>query len=272
MTLKLGRLPLHSEETHPRVHLKDHRDDTAAPVTLPINWFARVTTWGMLLNDQLGDCTAAGLLHLLVSMTTYAGDPIAPADPDALALYERFGYQPGNPSTDQGANEQDVLQSAVSNPVCGEEVSLFGQVDVQDQEEVELALATFGPLYLGIDCPQSMQEQFGAGQVIDYVPGSPIEGGHCIILVGVDVDYLYVVTWGQCVKMTWAFWQNYIEEAWVIVSKAWLEANGSTPSGFNLTTLQAAFASLPAAQQPEQAVSEPEAFIERFIDWFRKIF
>jgi hypothetical protein len=276
MTLKLGRLAPHPEETHPRVHIKDHRVKAAAPVALPINWFALITAWGMLLNDQLGDCTAAGILHMFLAMTTYAGDAVAPTNADALSLYERFGYNPaatqpdGSNPTDRGANEQDVLQNVTTDPIVGEEVLLFAQVDQTDHEEVEQALATFGPLYLGILCPQSMQEQFGAGQVIDYVPGSPIEGGHCIILVGVDADYLYVVTWGQCVKMTWAFWEKYCDEAWVVVSKAWLEKNGDTPSGFNLTTLQAAFKALSAAPV-EDTKPSGESIIERILAFLRRL-
>jgi hypothetical protein len=273
MTYKLGRLAPHPEETHPRVHLKDHRSASPAPVALPINWYSKVaqSAWGMLLNDSLGDCTAAGVLHMFQSMTTYAGDPITPTNAEALALYERFGYVPGDPSTDQGANEQDVLQNITKDPIAGEEVSLFAQVDVSNHEEVESALATFGPLYLGIECPESMQDQFGAGEVIDYVPGSPIEGGHCIVLVGVDADYLYVVTWGSCVKMTWKFWEHYCDEAWAVVSKAWLEKNGNTPSGFNLSSLQAAFKALPAYPASVAPVAKAEDILEKILDFLRHL-
>src|SRR5271166_739586 len=58
-----------------------------------------------LANDTLGDCTCAGILKLDVEWQRNAGDVTSP-DPnasDAIALYEGFGYRPGDPSTDQGA-------------------------------------------------------------------------------------------------------------------------------------------------------------------------
>jgi hypothetical protein len=276
MSYPLGRLAPHPESTHPRVHYKDHRVGGAAPAVLPINWYSRILTWGMLLNDQLGDCTAAGLLHLFLAMTTYAGDAISPTNAIAESLYERFGYNPadvqpdGTNPTDKGAVEQDVLQDVSTDPVDGCEVAAFAQVDHTNQEEMQHATSTFGGLYLGIACPESMQEQFAAGEVIDYVPGSPVEGGHCVIVVGWDSDYLYVVTWGALVKMTWRFWEEYGDEAWVVISKSWLEKNGTSPSGLNLQGLLSAFKLL-QAESPAQATAR-ESVLERILEFIRKLF
>ena len=47
-----------------------------------------------------------------------------------------------------------------------------------------------------------------------------------------------VVTWGQLLRMTWAFWEAYCDEAFAILSDDFLEKN-KTPDGFGLATLRA---------------------------------
>jgi len=44
--------------------------------------------------------------------------------------------------------------------------------------------------------------------------------------------------------MTWAFWDRYFDEAYCCLTPDWIEANGQTPSGFDLPTLQADLAQI----------------------------
>lgn len=228
-----GKLDPHPEVTHPRVKLADHLTGPA-PIPAVVDWYSRVVFWPLLLNDRLGDCTAAGFWHLVQAWTAYAGIEYVPSNQDALKLYERFGYNPKTGKGDNGAVEQDVLASLVQSAVDDHGAVAFGQVDHTSPTMMKAALNIFGGLYVGIQCPESMQAQFAAGQVIDYVAGSAIEGGHCIVIVGWDAKYLYIVTWGKLVKMTWAFWAHYGDEAWVIVTKDFIEKNGKSPSGMDL--------------------------------------
>jgi hypothetical protein len=276
---KLGKLAPHPESTHPRVKLRDHLTGALPATPAVVDWYSAVKVWPMLLNDQLGDCTAAGALHMFQGMTAEAGDPFTPTDPMALAFYERFGYNPNAPlvnganPTDGGAVEQDVLQNLTTDALEGFEVQAFAQVDHTSADEMKAALALFGCVYVGIACPESMQQQFANGEVIDYVAGSPVEGGHCIIIVGWDADYIYVVTWGALVKMTWRFWEYYGDEAWVVVTKAWLEKNGESPSGLDLAGLTADFQTITAAPAPSPTPAhhaKPGLFA-RILTWLRSI-
>lgn len=270
-----GKLPPHPEDTHPRVKLTDHLLLLAAELNVPavINWYARVASFPMLLNDKLGDCTCAGWWHLVQSWTAYAGTEYVPVDADALALYERMGYNPNAPlvngenPTDRGAVEQDVLQSLVNASEDGHGVVAFAQVNHTDADEMKAALSIFGGLYVGIACPESMQEQFGAGQPITYVPGSPVEGGHCIVIVGWDTEWMYAVTWGAVVKVSWEFWQHYGDECWVIVTHDFIEKSGDSPTGLDIDQLVAEFKSLPA-HAPAAPVRN-EGVIDRIWTWLK---
>jgi hypothetical protein len=273
-----GKLPPHPESTHPRVKLADHLLLLAAELNVPavINWFAKVASFPMLLNDKLGDCTCAGFWHLVQSWTAYAGTEYVPTDSDALALYERMGYNPNAPlvngenPTDGGAVEQDVLQSLADASEDGHGVVAFAQVDHTNAEEMKAALAIFGGLYVGIQCPESMQDQFanatpGLMPVISYVPGSPIEGGHCIVIVGWDGENWIAVTWGAVVQITQEFWEHYGDEAWVIVTHDFIEKNGDSPTGLDVDQLVAEFKQLPAQVAPVRN----EGVIDKIWSWLR---
>src|SRR5271167_2242956 len=72
---------------------------------------------GAMLNVSLGDCTCAAVGHAL-QVWSYAADGsiLTPPDSDIEALYEAVGgYVPGDPNTDQGAVEQEVLKYWLNN-------------------------------------------------------------------------------------------------------------------------------------------------------------
>jgi hypothetical protein len=50
---------------------------------------------------------------------------------------------------------------------------------------------------------------------------------------------LTCITWGARQLMSWEFWTTYVDEAYVLLSPAWLNTRGLDPSGFNLNSLQA---------------------------------
>lgn len=274
--LQTGKLDPHPEETHPRVKLVNHLTLPPSDVPAVIDWHSKVPSYPMLLNDRLGDCTSAGWWHLVQTWTAYAGSEFVPTDQNALDLYELFGYNPANTQpdgsnpSDQGAVEQDVLGRLAQAPVDGHGCVAFAQVDHTSADEMKAALAVFGGLYVGIQCPQSMQQQFGAGDVIDYVPGSPVEGGHCIVIVGWDADYIYVVTWGEVARMTWNFWAHYGDEAWVVVTKDFIEANGMSPTGLSLATMLTDFHQITGSPvpSPRHAAAKPSVW-QRILNWLR---
>lgn len=250
----LGRTAPHPRDTHPRVMLDSHLVSKSNTVTTPalVDVASKVNSWPMYLNDQLGDCTCAAVGHILQAWTAYASTEVTVTDNDVEKLYEQFGYVPGDPSTDNGANMQDVLTywHKYGIPGSGHKITAFAELgNFYDVWNLKQALYLFGTVYLGINCPASAQQQFQDELPWSYVPGSQIEGGHAICLqkvepVGSEEGVFNVVTWGALQPTTINFLRHYVEEAWVALTPDWIAANGDNPFGFSYADLQADFDAL----------------------------
>jgi hypothetical protein len=236
----LGALPPHPESTPPRVKLGNHLTASALPPTpAVVDYASKVRLWPMYLNDQLGDCTCAGIGHSVQAWTAYAKGLVTLPNSAVLDLYERMGYVPGDPSTDNGAVEQDVLAEVHANGVGGHKILAYAQVDKDNRAEMKAALNIFGSLYLGVQMPQSAMEQTNAGQPWSVVEGSPIEGGHCVVAQRWDTSAapIEVVTWGQLQRVTDGWWEANGTEAWAVITQDWLNAVGKTVTGLDLVQL-----------------------------------
>jgi hypothetical protein len=85
-------------------------------------------------------------------------------------------------------------------------------------------------------------DQNAAGQPWTVVPDDGgIVGGHAVVVPMYDnpSNMLTCITWGQRQMLTWEFWQTYVDEAYVLLSPAWLGTHAVDPSGFDMASLQA---------------------------------
>ncbi|MGH7118162.1 MAG: hypothetical protein ACREFP_04095 [Acetobacteraceae bacterium] len=210
------------------------------PVPAGADWSQHVASWPMLDNDQTGDCTIAAVGHAVQCWCAAAGEPRVMTDAEAIAGYEDFGYVPGNPSTDQGANAQDVLTRWTRGgfEVGGARDTLTGfcVLNTLDDLEVRSAIAWLGATYVGIALPLAVQgadtwdcgplEPNGAPSSGPWAPGS--WGGHAVPIVGYGPWGLLVVTWGKTLRMTWSFWRTYADEAYGLLSSDF--ANATIPA------------------------------------------
>jgi hypothetical protein len=227
------------------------------PPPSAVGWPAVASeSWPMDANDTLGDCTCAAVAHLIQLFTACAkGAPVVMPTDLVVQLYEKAcGYNPADPSTDQGGVEIDVLNFWRNTGVQVQEglgfppdkITAYASVNPANQVETRQAIAAFGGLYLGLALPKSAQGQTGG--VWDVVAGPDSEagswGGHAVPVIGYDATGLYVVTWGAGQKMTWAFWAAYVDEAYAILTPDWIESEGTSPSGLDLPTLIADLASI----------------------------
>jgi hypothetical protein len=204
-----------------------------------VDYLSRVGNWPMYLNDSIGDCTCAGAGHVIEAESTYGqGSTVAVGDHDVLTAYEAVsGYNPTTGQNDNGARMQDVLSYWRKTGIAGHRILAFAQVDASNVSLLGTALATFGALYVGINFPGSAMTQFNQGKPWDVVPGATIEGGHAIHVGSYDPAGAVgwqLVTWGAVQGMTQAFWDRYVEEAWIVITPEWLNANGTSPGGLDL--------------------------------------
>jgi hypothetical protein len=234
----------------------------AAPLLPPasVDWYSKVdaNTWGMDGNSDVGDCTCAEVDHSTKARQVAAGNAeVRSSAAEVLAAYSAItGYNPSDPSSDQGAVMQDVRDYWRKHGITLggklDKVTLFAEVDHTDPMLIRWCVARFGAVALGFNFPASAMDQFNAGRPWDMVPGSPIEGGHAVSMIGYDAADAYVVTWGRVQKMTWAFFRSYVEEAWTDISADWLNSqSGQDPLG------EVAYA---LGQQFEQVTGQPNPF------------
>ena len=221
-----------------------------APPPASVDWTCGVAEFGMMDNDTLGDCTAAGVAHAYQIWTGDVRREWTPTDAQVVAFYSATtGYRPGEASTDQGGVESDILAYLLKNGYYGHHIGAYAAIDVKNLYHVQQAAALFGPLYIGVALPVSAQTQDvwdvpSSGVAGSGAPGS--WGGHCVVVVGYDATHVTVITWGALKKMTWAFWNAYVDEAYAVLAAAWIGNKGEAPSGFDYAGLYAAMNELRA--------------------------
>ena len=211
---KLGKLaPRRPEGLHMLAYYQASPLPTAPESVATPN----VADWGMLGNDKYGDCTFAGIVHAM--MATAAAQQLTEVFPTTDEVVQAYlTYTNGQ---DAGAVEADLLAYWKNSGIFGHNIPAYAPTDHADFEELKSVIATFGLAYIGIQMPVAAQQQFVAGQpwALTNTPAdSQIEGGHCIILVGYDKDYVECITWGKVQKITWDWLRAYLEESWAIIT------------------------------------------------------
>jgi hypothetical protein len=191
------------------------------------DWSNGHSDWGMMKNNDLGDCTIAGCGHLVQLWTQNTSSRVTISDAEIVSYYEKWaGYDPSNPSTDAGAYELEVLNKWRKQGLSGHELLAYAAVNPLDARHVKQAICLFGGLYLGLSLPLSAT--YTDPWVItdkESEPGS--WGGHCVVICGYDLDYITCITWGQLKRMTWSFFGKYCEEAYALLSQDWLAHFGN---------------------------------------------
>src|SRR5271157_478158 len=197
-----------------------------------------ISAWGMMMNDTLGDCTIAACGHALQIFT---GGKTTESDAIIESYYSKWcGYVPGNPSTDNGGVEVDVLNDWKTQKLDGH--MLEGYVDPQpaNLSHVMHSIAEFGGVYIGLQLPNSAMTQNENGQIWDVVANDGgIAGGHAVFCpayhtldpTAKEETTITCITWGMKQKMTVAFWEKYCDESHTLLAGAW------QPAGVNLAGL-----------------------------------
>lgn len=248
--VKLGRLQGDPNPAVPR--FENHL--TGSPVGLDtdvVDWTRSVAGWPMLMNNQIGNCTIAGVGHMVQVFGAYNGRELIMTDPEAQANYSKFGYVPGDPTTDKGAYEQDVLQywQEAGLRIGGQLDRLkgFASVNPQNPDHVRKAADLYGGLYNGANMPLTAQKQgvwdAPKGSLTgDAKPGS--WGGHCFTAQRFESpdnldNLITIITWGTKQLVTWRWWNAYVVETHLLNHATW-SLSGRDPAGVNIQTLDQA--------------------------------
>jgi hypothetical protein len=244
---RLGRLPTPPQMLAKNLKLASYLPTVLPPVpALPIDASEGITNWPMYLNDHLGDCACAAPAHMEEIFSKATGLFKAPTDNDVLVLYEMQGYDPSNPATDQGSSMGNVLVDWRTKWLASS-IYAYAQCDTANEDHLKLAVWLFRGLYIGIALPLTAQGQ----SVWDVVKDDPQRnqpgswGGHAVNVVSInDDDSRDVITWGGRLKMTKAFWDEYVDECYAVVTQDLKAGSVLADNGFDVQQLEADMAEI----------------------------
>jgi len=249
--LKLGK---HVARHDPRTLLLAAYVTPTLPTPPPsFDLAAKVQAWGMMYNDQIGDCTCAAAGHLIMEWTANAKKKmVTPSDKQIVAAYSAItGYNPATGANDNGAVEIDVLNYWRQTGIAGHKIAAYMALEPSNTNHIMDSVYIFEGCYIGLQLPISAQEQTKNRQPWSVPPGGTNGdgkpgswGGHAVPVVAYDSRGVTVVTWGTLQLMTWTFWGAYCEEAYAILSTDYLTGKKTTPQGFKMQQLQADLADL----------------------------
>ncbi len=208
------------------------------PPPQAVNWNKGALTFPMNLNDRLGCCGPAACAHQLEVFTANTmTTPTVLSDADVLAAYKAVSGYNGTPQSDTGVIMGDLLNYWKDTGIGGNQILAAASVDPAHIDRIKWATVIFGGVQLGVNLPQSALDAMDSGKPWDVVRHSPIVGGHDIAMVGYDVSGPVAISWGQVVRITWNFVQEYCEECWTVIDPSWVNEKGLAPNLLNLGSL-----------------------------------
>jgi hypothetical protein len=198
------------------------------------------------------NCVIAAMMHYAQEETANTSNPLTPTRQLTVEVYSAVtGYDPKDPSTDQGTAWTDALAYWKKHGIPlldknGKEVihQIFGwaSLDLGSVAQQRYACDLFGGTLMGIQCPRSAEDDTSNWT---YVPDSPIVGGHGINRAGQGGAGWHIGSWGLWIKGTWEFSLKLADEDYVVATESWINSEtGQSPSGLDLNGLLAAMKAL----------------------------
>ena len=135
----------------------------------------------MLLNDRLSDCTIATTMKCSAQVNGFAGVSIIYADAQADALYRAACGYDGTSATDNGGDENQVIDYVTAHGIEKGLHHWAGKlsVDGSNPEEVRHVVGLTKNLFFGVELAKAWL-QVGNGSVLTKAGGPDPELGHAM--------------------------------------------------------------------------------------------
>ena len=206
--------------------------------------------WGMLGNDQAGNCVEVSAPHQVMQWHALAGTPIPTFTAEtSLADYSAVtGYVPDSQGTDNGTDMGAFATYWKSTGIADitgarHKIDLSVNISPGNLAQVALSIFMFGSADIGLQLPSSAMDQFASGQPWVPIAGSVREGGHDVPLIGRNSAGYYIgVTWGRLQAIHPSFLTTYMDEGGGHISVEMLNAKHLSPRGYDQAALTAAAA------------------------------
>ena len=212
--------------------------DVAAGMTFPI--------W---LNATLGCCVAATFAAIVKILSAFYGTPVEVADSTVLHWYQTQnpGADPAHPGVHDNGMDIPKFLSWLRGRVLPDGSKLIGfvEVDPSNTAEVDAAIAIFGVVWTGCTITAANRAEWDALQPFDYVPGSRVQGGHSIVMVGQGATNngageLRLVTWARERNATDRWLSHNVTNMYAVITDKML-GDKHFVAGMNLAAFASAF-------------------------------
>ncbi len=244
-TVKMGRTRPPAGKMHLR--LKSYLKLPPTPPSVDYSPKAMPVLRNIYGNDQLGDCVIAGGYHIVGVETGNASRLFTATGLQIVKDYSAIsGYDPNDPSTDAGCNEEDALAYWQKHGFA-DNTKILGwlAVDATDQAEVQAAMFLFENLMFGVEMPDAWVNPFPSGDGFTWdIAGTPDpQNGHCFIGYGYDPHGVKIDSWGLFGTVTWPAVAQYASrgaggQLFVMLTMDQLAKGASkAPNGVDWSTL-----------------------------------
>lgn len=218
----------------------------AAPAVFGRPWLVR--DWGILGNNDWGDCFWAGSAHETMLLRADAGAALTSfGTSNVLSDYAAATGFNNTEATDQGTDMQAGAAyrqktGIVDGSGTRHKIDVYTSLRAGDLDELALATFLFGVVGVGVDLPSDAEEQFSRAEVWDVISGTSSIGGHYIPCVGRNSagNYLFV-SWGRLQAATPRWVAQCNDESVAMLSRERLRASGLSPQGYNEPALESDF-------------------------------
>ena len=170
--------------------------------------------FGMLLNDILGCCYPAALLHAFQVLT---GGKYTPTNADVLAVYEAMGYDPtktkpdGSNPTDRGTVGRVLFAWALHKGL----IASYAAVPT-DRASIKAAIAAHKAVLCEWALPVGAENEGAKWTMPRANKAAGSWGYHATVEVGYTPRHNDNVTWGEEGTVTPPFEDAYLQAAWVV--------------------------------------------------------
>jgi hypothetical protein len=201
--------------------------------------------WGMLGNDQYGDCTVAGIAHGQMIWNWTSTNKIPPFTTGEIVSQ----YMQLTGGVDSGLDPVEVAawwKKSGLTDAHGQVHKIRSYTAIETPTELAEAAYLFGFAGLALWLPANAEEQFENHQPWADTSGPPEQNeGHYVPLVGRNsAGNFMVVTWGSLHAATPAWVAKYMAGGVAYSSKEYMLGTGLSPEGFNFDQLDADMAAL----------------------------
>lgn len=207
-----------------------------------VEWSKAVSGFSMMKNDTLGNCAIVGAANIVKSWTANERVEITMTDDNIVDAYAKIcGYKPVTDEEDYGCVLLEVLNYWRIIGIDGHKIEGYVSINPRSKREVKAAVHLFGAVYIGFQLPAFAENTDlwnlpRDGPSSEILPGS--WGGHCVVALDADDEYLTIVSWGRLIKVNWEFLAAYCDEAYAVFAPDDWATDGTAPNGFDIESLR----------------------------------